>query len=511
MVKKLRLKTWILIPAAVLLAVPLVGFLYVVWNLQEYHLNRDFSSCLKSSDILLKDHVAADTKVLSAALEVLCRDENLQAVWRQHDRNLLESCTKTLFKEMREKYDVTHFYFHEQDGICFLRVHQPERFGDVIKRQTLVQSRKTGRLASGVELGALGTLTLRVVKPWTIDGQVAGYLELGEEIGQIHRNIAEELGVDVAILLDKKLLDRKGWESGMPLHDRSTNWDDLPDEVVVECHPAGISPELLAKLAAYPNDELNAPAEIDLHGVSYLAGARELHDFSGRDVGRIVLFQNIAPQRAELRTSMIRLSKYFLITATLGLLGIYFYLKYVERLVGLFQDRMLLAIESRKLAQEKHISDLLPFRKAFEGTTDALAILDVNRRLQYINPAFRKLFGYAMEELEIQGGIKTLYADSTFAVKVYLQVSQGRNYSGEVEMRAKDHRALKVFLRGNPILNDAGEMIGILAVYTDLTEHKSVERELQLKAGELAKCRQNSMNAEEEQKQNAAGKAVSSS
>jgi PAS domain S-box-containing protein len=242
-----------------------------------------------------------------------------------------------------------------------------------------------------------------------------------------------------------------------------------------------------------------------------LAGAHQLRDFSGRDVGRIVLFENIAPQRAALRASMIRLSNYFLIAAVLGLLGMYVYLKYVERLVGLFQDRMLLAIESRKFADEKHREEMLPFRDAFEGATDAIAIMDFNRRLRFVNKAFRQLSGYSLEELEIQGGVKTLYADPKVATRVFLKVSQGNSFAGEVEMHARDGRIASTYLRVNPIVRDTGEMIGILAVCTDITKLKKTERELRKKTSALVKCWQSSNDAEEDRESESDERAASGS
>jgi PAS domain S-box-containing protein len=483
--KKSDLKTWILIPAAALLCVLFTGFLYGVWSLQDYHLRKDFSSCLKSSETILKDHSEADIKVLSTVLEVLCRDEKLQASWRRHDRAALEASSKSLFKDIREKYKVTHFYFHELNRICFLRVHQPDRYGDLIERQTLVQSQKSGDIGAGIELGPLGTLTLRVVKPWVIDDRVEGYLELGEEIGEINKEIARELGVDVAVLIDKTYLDREGWESGMALHDRSTNWDDLPKEVVLECHPAGITPGMLGKISAYSDNASKNAMALEIRGVPYMAGSNRLFDFSGRIVGRMVIFDNISQQRASLDALMFKLAGFFIVTAAICLLGAFAYLNHVERLLNRSQERVLRAVTGRETDQARHIEEMLQFRKALEGATDAIAILGLDRQLLFINPAFERLFGYTLEEANARGGTKKLYSDQKLGVKAYLMVSQGRTFSGEMEMLTRDNRGVRVFLRASPIINYGGDMFGILAIYTDINVYKTAERELQKQAAAL--------------------------
>ena len=40
-------------------------------------------------------------------------------------------------------------------------------------------------IASGIELGPLGTMTLRVVIPWRVDGVLIGYIELGKDLDEI--------------------------------------------------------------------------------------------------------------------------------------------------------------------------------------------------------------------------------------------------------------------------------------------------------------------------------------
>jgi hypothetical protein len=64
-------------------------------------------------------------------------------------------------------------------------------------------------------------------------------------------------------------------------------------------------------------------------------------------------------------------------------------------------------------------------------------------------------------------------------------VSQGRTFSGEMEMLTRDNRGVRVFLRASPIINYGGDMFGILAIYTDINVYKTAERELQKQAAAL--------------------------
>jgi PAS domain S-box-containing protein len=175
---------------------------------------------------------------------------------------------------------------------------------------------------------------------------------------------------------------------------------------------------------------------------------------------------------------MFKLGGYFFLVAVVSLLAAYYYLKNVEKLLNQSQSRVAQAIEDREAAQSQHLDEILQFRKAIECATDAIAIIGLDRQLRYINPAFVKLFGYSIEEANALGGTKSLYYDQQLGVKVYLKVSQGRSYSNEIKMLTKDNRNLEVYLRASPIFKEKSEMIGILAIFTDLSERKSTEQEL---------------------------------
>jgi PAS domain S-box-containing protein len=471
-------KSRIMISVAAMLCVLFAGFLYGVWSLQEYHLRRCFSDRLKSSQRILKEHGDTDVRVLAIALDGLCSDEKMQSLWLQRDRTGLEEYAQPLFKNLGEQYSITHFYFIEPTRMVFLRVHQPDRHGDLIKRRMVLQAQKSGCVESGIELGSSGTLTLRVVKPWVIDGNVAGYLELGEDVTHITKAINSTLDVGVAILLDKTHLDRDVFERGMAMHDRASNWNDFPGEVVVNSDPSDIPQQMLSSESVLRDNSLESAVEFERDGNFYVAGAVRLREFSGNDVGRMVLIEDVTPQHASLRLLMFKLGKFFFLIGAACLLGVFAYLMHIEKLVNRSHQRVLHAHEAREAAQAKHIEETLQFRTAIECATDAIAILSVDRQLQFVNPAFEKLFGLTMEEVTAQGGIRSLYCDQKFAVKIYLVVSQGRSFSGEVEMHAGENRVVHTVLRASPIFNADRQMIGVIAIYTDLSERKSIEREL---------------------------------
>ncbi|MDQ6966682.1 MAG: cache domain-containing protein, partial [Mariprofundaceae bacterium] len=97
---------------------------------------------------------------------------------------LLRLCTP-LFKKMQASNGITHFYFHDAGITNVLRIHEPNRSGDLIKRQTAQQAMQTRALSYGLELGPLGTFTLRLVRPVFEDGKLLGFVELGVEMSYL--------------------------------------------------------------------------------------------------------------------------------------------------------------------------------------------------------------------------------------------------------------------------------------------------------------------------------------
>jgi diguanylate cyclase (GGDEF)-like protein len=149
-----------------------------------------------------------------------------------------------IFHDLRREYGITHLYFTRPDRVNLLRVHKPERHGDVIERFTQREAERRGVPASGVELGPLGLFTLRVVAPWRDPDtrRLLGYVELGMEIDHVLEHIREILGAEVFVLIDKRYLQRRDWEQGTRAIGRVPDWERLPG-VVVSLHgrPAPMS------------------------------------------------------------------------------------------------------------------------------------------------------------------------------------------------------------------------------------------------------------------------------
>jgi hypothetical protein len=96
-------------------------------------------------------------------------------------------------------------YFIKTDGTVLLRVHDSQRDKDLIDRVTFKKAKETESIFYGLEFGPKKNYTLRVVKPWIVDGNIIGYIELGKEVDKSISDISISLKSMIYIAVKKEV------------------------------------------------------------------------------------------------------------------------------------------------------------------------------------------------------------------------------------------------------------------------------------------------------------------
>ncbi len=391
----------ILVPLAFVLVFLLAISVISVYWLQSWYVKRNVEICLKEVQKLLSTELDEDAELLSSQIDTLEDNKNLQDAWQAKDRDKLLSYAMPIFEEMRSQHQVTHFYFVDPDGVCFLRVHKPKRYGDKIDRFTLDTAKREEAQAHGIEIGPLGTFALRVVRPWKIDGELVGYIELGEEIDHITPKLKEIIGAEMFFVINKKYLDRNQWNEGLETMGQTGEWDLFSKFVVVDQTTKSIPSQLRDYLEKHQSDigleHFSSTVEVSIRKKRLLGGFVPLIDAGSRDVGEIIVLHDIREEGALLRTILIIL---VISGSAVGLslfTFLYFCLGRIEKDIQVAQSGLMLEIEKRK-EQEKQLAHLathdaltgLPNRRALEealkramsrarrGTESTLLFLDVD-------------------------------------------------------------------------------------------------------------------------------------
>lgn len=243
-----------------------------------------------------EESIRYDAKALQAVMDALKRDRTLQKELMRRDRQALLAHTGLIFDELKRDFAITHLYFTAPDRINLLRVHAPNRYGDRIDRITTLSAEKDGTNTYGVELGPLGTLTLRLVSPWYDEStrELLGYVELGMEIDRVLQKLREFFGVEVFVLVKKDNLDRKEWENGMRALGRTPDWDRFPAVVQASQTGQAIPPLLADRLSLGELPDSNSILEAGHGGASYRIAFLPLQDAAGRKVAHMVLITDVS-------------------------------------------------------------------------------------------------------------------------------------------------------------------------------------------------------------------------
>jgi signal transduction histidine kinase len=230
--------------------------------------------------------------LMASAIEFMTQDDRLRQAWQRRDRDSLLAHASPLFNQLSLRYGVTHFYFHDLDGRTFLRVHRPDKFADPVNRITMKQARETGTLSHGLELGTLGTFTHRVVVPWLQQGEVIGYIELGEEIDLLIRKLKDITNTDFLVSIDKAYLDKVHWELGMKMLGRNADWDLLPTRAVIDQTIRNIPKEVIKKISRSVQEE-GLPEAVAIDARRYKAVALPMIDAGRKQVGNFVMLNDV--------------------------------------------------------------------------------------------------------------------------------------------------------------------------------------------------------------------------
>jgi signal transduction histidine kinase len=308
-----RVKGPILVPFTLVLLLALGALLFTAYRYEAHARAHDLATSVRAVERLFRLQLDNDAAKLHATLCPISRDAAIKAAFLDGDLGALQAQIAPLFERLHGQHRVTHFYVMDAARKVVLRAHQPDMSGDVIDRATSRQAQESGRETQGLELGPLGTLTLRAVKPWYDGDTLIGYLELGEEIDHVAQEIHAALGLDLLVLVERPLLAPA--DSGTA--------DSAGSPVIVS--------STLKEIPAVVAERLRGPADARRAAEQTVDGARVLYtallpitDAAGLDVGEIAVVRDVTELQTGFRNALITTT-----ALILGVGGLVFFLFYL--------------------------------------------------------------------------------------------------------------------------------------------------------------------------------------
>ncbi|UCV02675.1 response regulator [Dechloromonas denitrificans] len=474
-----RLKYQILAPVGLALLL-LVGIFGLVF---ENHLANREALNLQAAGHQVEDiwHNLRTESTLRLAwfAEETQRNDKLREAMQRGDRDALLAETQPALARMQQYFGISHWYFIAPDKRIVLRVHEPSRYGDLIKRKTLDDVALGGKAATGLELGPLSTYTLRHVIPWEHEGKLLGYIELGMEIEWFARQIKALTHLDVLTAVDKAYSSEEKFLAGKKALGLSGNWSDYGKIALL----SQTLDSLPTDLARFWEEALSGDSRIFevSNGQRTWAGQIiPLADYEMHPAASMAILNDVTESR---QTGLRQLA-----IATLAAAGL-------AMLLFLALSRRLDAMEKKlQVAHESLAANEQRFLDIFSTSSDWwFWEMDAELRFSFFSDNASSLVGFDADELvgrDRRDLIVAEDADERAELAAHVADLEARHpfHHFEYRLRRPAGSTIWLSLSGVPIFGKDGQFQGYRGACTNITKRKAQEEaEIDAREGAEAK------------------------
>ena len=338
----------IIVPLIFSLAVLLTVSLFNIYLFNHEQLLKGMDHETREFHEMFPQQLDIEARFLAEQVLTVKNNPDIQRAWLNKDRKALMNTAMPILADFKKRSQTTHFYFINKDRSCFLRVHNPSRFGDIIDRWTMNKAANNMEPAHGIELGPFGTFTLRSVHPWIINGELKGYIELGEEIDHLTPLFSKTLGIDLIFLIDKQFLVREKWEEGLRMMNRKGDWNQFENSVVIDKTIKEIPQELLPIIEKDP--AMSSASTFKL-SQSYCS-ITPLFDVGCRFVGKVVILNDTSEQEAYFQKSLFQQVFIVFGIALVLIVLFYRYLGQIDTVIRISNSALNEELAGRKQAEK---------------------------------------------------------------------------------------------------------------------------------------------------------------
>lgn len=458
----------LLIPLSIVLIILVGGISVMLVSLNQKNLKRHCNFVMDRIAEELTDSLRIQVDELNALGSLILHDELLKSLLKERDRESLLTNWSPIFQDLRKNHNITHLYFHGHDRINLLRMYDPERYGDRIERFTILRAEATGQPASGVEIGSMGTFTLRVVTPVLEGRTIVGYLELGKEIEDILSALHDEPDIEIAVTIQKAGLIRSKWEEEMKMIGRDANWKRYPEKVLTY---SSISPfpaecdRFIRESSPLHDDMIQ---DVDINGSILKVLTRPLMDASGAKVGDMVLLYDISEFQSASSRFLAMAAGGALALLALLVTGLFILLRRTDE--GILAQQLKLQESAEKVIRANEKMKVVLMNSPF-----GVVIIGKDRRIRWANKTACALTGIENPDM-LLGRLceEHLYSDGQPGSTI---IDQGQNPDKHVfVLRRRDGSEVPV-LKTVVEMEFNGEDV-LLETFVDITEQKKAEKDL---------------------------------
>lgn len=324
-------------------------------------MRRAFTSTLKA----MEDEAASDAEIVTSIPSV-------RAALLRRDRAALQAETIGMFKTIEPKYAIDQAQFHLPPGVSFLRLHDPEKFGDdqTSYRPMLAEVHAEKSLRKGTAITKGGPAIFGITPVFDDSGQLAGSFEMGLEFHPVLDDIKTAYGLEGAVFFEEKTLREVA--------------TDIEPEVLTPKNRVGkyiryhaTHPELMAAVVTDRDIEVTQPKRLErtVAGVPWGVQVMPLYNYANKQIGVVALAMSFEEDKTLARRSLV----WQILAAVFGLV--------------IVSGIVLIVIRGVLLAPLAGISERMRALAAGDASRPAEPLSDYCEELEAIARAYEELRG----------------------------------------------------------------------------------------------------------------------
>ena len=379
------------------------------------------------------------------------RSEGVKEALANGDREKLYKLSLGRWNTLsRENEYLQVMHFHLPNGNSFLRMHQPQKYGDPIAnvRPMVARLHKAQEPLSGFEAGIFN-LAYRVFLPIFHNDRYIGALEFGSRPDQILYEMKYFHDLEGALFVKNENLGLYKEKQTFSINGYTLQYDTMKNAKLFEFLPKEYNFENISKMKMQER--------------VYALYSFDLLDYENQPAARVIFFSDITNLENKFIETAYRLF-FVLITLLIVLLVVINY--------GFNKIISILDETNNKLTSNQHFMESI-----FNNTAHAIIVTDNEGIVTKINKKAQELLGYSAQELVFKKHISELHPKESF-LEFFDDADKNLETSKECKYISKDLREIHVNLYLTALRDHHDEIKGYIFLAEDITQLLKSKKQL---------------------------------